>query len=64
MLLNMRQVSTRCYVDWLQGLLAGWCRDQHLDVLAPHPDGHVGVFSTPTEKASCLPLYLIPFFIQ
>lgn len=39
-------------MDWLQALLAGWCRDQGLDVLAPHPDGHVGIFSTPTEKVS------------
>jgi hypothetical protein len=49
-------VSTRCYVDWLQGLLASWCKSQGLEVLAPHPDGHVGIFASPTEKVGLLQL--------
>lgn len=47
------QLSTRCYVDYLQRVLADLCRGNlKLDVHAPHPDGHVGIFASPTEKVS------------
>ncbi len=51
------QISTRCYVSYLQSLLADYVREDLAceGILAPHPDGHVGVFASPTEKASfCL----------
>lgn len=46
------QTPTRCYVEFLQAMLGNYIRDTSAldNVLAPHPDGHVGVFSSPTEK--------------
>ena len=45
------QTPTKCYVDWLQSVLADYIRDQGCEgILAPHPEGHVGVFASPTEK--------------
>lgn len=50
------QTPTKCYVDWLQGILADYVRDQGCEgILAPHPDGHVGVFASPTEKVRSPP---------
>jgi lipoate-protein ligase B len=47
------QVSTRCYVSYLQDILAAYAREKHgLQVLAPHPDDHVGVFANAQEKVS------------
>jgi hypothetical protein len=44
-------MATRCYVDYLQNALASYLReDWGCQVLAPHPDGHVGIFASPTEK--------------
>lgn len=49
------QISTRCYVEYMQRLLASYCSDAGIEgILAPHPDGHVGVFASPTEKVSVL----------
>jgi len=48
--LNAMQTPTRCYVEYLQALLAEYNRDLGLEVYAPHPDGHVGVFPTETSK--------------
>ncbi|KAL7420635.1 hypothetical protein Q5752_004586 [Cryptotrichosporon argae] len=57
--LNAMETPTRCYVEYLQALLADYVREEHdLDVLAPHPDGHVGVFSTPTEKMASIGIHL------
>jgi lipoyl(octanoyl) transferase len=52
------QLSTRCYVDYLQRLLAEYCTEDMAlqNILAPHPDGHVGVFSSPTEKVRSSPV--------
>lgn len=47
------QVSTRCYVSYLQDVLAAFAREKYgLQVLAPHPDQHVGVFANAMEKVS------------
>lgn len=47
------QVTTRCYVSYLQDILASYARERHsLEVLAPHPDDHVGVFANANEKVS------------
>ncbi|EIW68449.1 hypothetical protein TREMEDRAFT_18004, partial [Tremella mesenterica DSM 1558] len=58
--LNVMELSTRCYVDKLQRLLAGYCiNDLNLpDISAPHPDGHVGVFSSPVEKVASIGIHL------
>lgn len=50
---SLNQLSLRCYVDYLQSVLATYISQTlRRDVLAPHPDGHVGVFASPTEKVS------------
>lgn len=48
--LNAMQTPTRCYVEYLQALLGEYNRDLGLEVHAPHPEGHVGVFPTETSK--------------
>jgi len=41
-------------VSYLQDVLAGFAREKYgLQVLAPHPDEHVGVFANAMEKVSC-----------
>ncbi|KAK4684075.1 hypothetical protein P7C73_g6130, partial [Tremellales sp. Uapishka_1] len=44
----------------MEGLLADYVRETHgLDgILAPHPDGHVGVFASPTEKLASIGIHL------
>ena len=45
-------------MDQLQSVLAEVVRSKTgEEVLAPHPDGHVGVFSSPTEKVCTPPRY-------
>ncbi|EKD01525.1 hypothetical protein A1Q2_04086 [Trichosporon asahii var. asahii CBS 8904] len=39
--LNEMNTPTRCYVEYLQALLAEYVRDFGLSVDAPHEDGHV-----------------------
>jgi lipoyl(octanoyl) transferase len=47
----LSQISTRCYVAYVQEVLASYVRETFsIPVHAPHPDGHVGVFASPTEK--------------
>jgi lipoate-protein ligase B len=55
--LNAMQTPTRCYVEYLQALLGEYARDLGLDVHAPHPEGHVGVFPTEMTKVSHKPGY-------
>lgn len=50
--LNEMNTPTRCYVEYLQALLAEYVRDFGLAVDAPHADGHVGVFNGRNEKVS------------
>lgn len=51
--LSSHQIPTRCYVDWVQDILATYVRDHGCEgILAPHPEGHVGVFASETEKVS------------
>ena len=52
--LNAMETPTRCYVEFLQALLAAHLSEDLKipGILAPHPDGHVGVFASPTEKVS------------
>lgn len=50
--LNEMNTPTRCYVEYLQALLAEYVRDFGLSVDAPHEDGHVGVFNGRNEKVS------------
>lgn len=50
--LNAMETPTRCYVEYLQALLGEYATSLGLEVHAPHPDGHVGVFSSTTEKVS------------
>lgn len=50
--LNAMGTPTRCYVEYLQALLLEYARDLGLDVVAPHEDGHVGVFRGRDEKVS------------
>lgn len=50
--LNEMNTPTRCYVEYLQALLAEYVRDFGLKVDAPHEDGHVGVFNGRNEKVS------------
>lgn len=50
--LNEMNTPTRCYVEYLQALLAEYVRDQGVKVDAPHEDGHVGVFNGRNEKVS------------
>ncbi|KIR28243.1 lipoyl(octanoyl) transferase [Cryptococcus deuterogattii 99/473] len=54
------QTPTRCYVEFLQAMLSNYIRDISAldDILAPHPDGHVGVFSSPTEKVASIGIHL------
>ncbi|RXK34740.1 lipoyl(octanoyl) transferase [Tremella mesenterica] len=58
--LNVMELSTRRYVDKLQRLLAEYCtNDLNLpNISAPHPDGHVGVFSSPVEKVASIGIHL------
>ncbi|WWC71330.1 lipoyl(octanoyl) transferase [Kwoniella pini CBS 10737] len=58
--LNVMETSTRCYVEYLQAMLAEYARDDLgiQGVLAPHPEGHVGVFSSPTEKFASIGIHL------
>ncbi|ORY29666.1 hypothetical protein BCR39DRAFT_574722 [Naematelia encephala] len=57
--LNVMETPTRCYVEYLQALLADYVRDQGVkEVLAPHPEGHVGVFTSPTEKIASIGIHL------
>lgn len=43
-------------MDWLQGILKGYTEDIGCQgIMAPHPDGHVGVFASPTEKVRLHP---------
>lgn len=46
------QLSTRCYVEYMQRLLHEYCTDGlGLNrMAAPHKDGHVGVFAGESEK--------------
>ena len=53
----MGQMPTRCYVEYLQTLLADYVRSKGVEgILAPHPEGHVGIFASPTEKVRCSPI--------
>ncbi|WVQ95165.1 lipoyl(octanoyl) transferase [Kwoniella sp. CBS 9459] len=58
--LNVMETPTRCYVEHLQAMLAEYAREDLglQDILAPHPDGHVGVFSSPTEKFASIGIHL------
>ncbi|WWC63557.1 lipoyl(octanoyl) transferase [Kwoniella dejecticola CBS 10117] len=58
--LNVMETPTRCYVEYLQAMLAEYARDDLgiKGVLAPHPEGHVGVFSSPTEKFASIGIHL------
>ncbi|WVR09400.1 lipoyl(octanoyl) transferase [Kwoniella sp. DSM 27419] len=58
--LNVMETPTRCYVEYLQAMLADYARDDmgFEGVLAPHPDGHVGVFASPTEKFASIGIHL------
>ncbi|WVO21376.1 lipoyl(octanoyl) transferase [Cryptococcus decagattii] len=58
--LNVMETPTRCYVEFLQAMLSNYIRDISAldDILAPHPDGHVGVFSSPTEKVASIGIHL------
>ncbi|WVF67589.1 lipoyl(octanoyl) transferase [Kwoniella sp. CBS 6097] len=58
--LNVMETPTRCYVEYLQAMLAEYAREDLglQNVLAPHPDGHVGVFSSPTEKFASIGIHL------
>ncbi|AFR96698.1 lipoyl(octanoyl) transferase [Cryptococcus neoformans C23] len=58
--LNVMETPTRCYVEFLQAMLGNYIRDTSAldNVLAPHPDGHVGVFSSPTEKVASIGIHL------
>ncbi|WVW85361.1 lipoyl(octanoyl) transferase [Kwoniella bestiolae CBS 10118] len=58
--LNVMETPTRCYVEYLQAMLAEYARDDLgiQGVLAPHPEGHVGVFSSPTEKFASIGIHL------
>ncbi|KAK8854581.1 lipoyl(octanoyl) transferase [Kwoniella newhampshirensis] len=59
--LNVMETSTRCYVEYLQAMLGDYVREISAlgdTILAPHPDGHVGVFSSPTEKVSSIGIHL------
>jgi lipoyl(octanoyl) transferase len=48
------QLSTRCYVEYMQRLLGTYCSTTLglPDIAAPHKDGHVGVFAGDAEKVS------------
>lgn len=58
--LNAMETPTRCYVEFLQALLAAHLSEDLKipGILAPHPDGHVGVFSSPTEKVGAVLTWL------
>ncbi|WVO14543.1 lipoyl(octanoyl) transferase [Cryptococcus depauperatus] len=58
--LNVMETPTRCYVEYLQAMLKEYvCDATGLDtILAPHPEGHVGVFSSPTEKVASIGIHL------
>ncbi|WWD19284.1 lipoyl(octanoyl) transferase [Kwoniella shandongensis] len=59
--LNVMETSTRCYVEYLQRMLGDYVRQTSglgETITAPHPDGHVGVFSSPTEKVSSIGIHL------
>ncbi|TXT08861.1 hypothetical protein VHUM_02989 [Vanrija humicola] len=56
--LNAMETPTRCYVEYLQALLGEYATSLGLDVHAPHPDGHVGVFSSTTEKVASIGIHL------
>ncbi|OCF32662.1 lipoyl(octanoyl) transferase [Kwoniella heveanensis CBS 569] len=58
--LNVMETPTRCYVEYLQAMLAEYAREDLglQNVLAPHPDGHVGVFASPTEKFASIGIHL------
>ncbi|WVQ68509.1 lipoyl(octanoyl) transferase [Kwoniella botswanensis] len=58
--LNVMETPTRCYVEYLQAMLAEYAKDDLgiQGVLAPHPEGHVGVFSSPTEKFASIGIHL------
>ncbi|WRT68635.1 lipoyl(octanoyl) transferase [Kwoniella shivajii] len=58
--LNVMETPTRCYVEYLQAMLAEYARDDLgiKNVSAPHPDGHVGVFSSPIEKFASIGIHL------
>ncbi|WWC90463.1 lipoyl(octanoyl) transferase [Kwoniella dendrophila CBS 6074] len=58
--LNVMETSTRCYVEYLQAMLAEYARDDLgiKNVLAPHPDGHVGCFASPNEKFASIGIHL------
>ncbi|WVQ79679.1 lipoyl(octanoyl) transferase [Cryptococcus sp. DSM 104549] len=58
--LNVMETPTRCYVEFLQAMLGDYVRETSgLDgILAPHPEGHVGVFSSPTEKVASIGIHL------
>lgn len=46
------QLSTRCYVEYMQRLLGTYCSSTLglQGIAAPHKDGHVGVFAGDAEK--------------
>ncbi|ORX38294.1 hypothetical protein BD324DRAFT_578278 [Kockovaella imperatae] len=57
--LNAMEMPTRCYVDYLQSLLADYVRSKGIEgVVAPHPEGHVGIFASPTEKVGSIGIHL------
>ncbi|TYJ53146.1 lipoyl(octanoyl) transferase [Cryptococcus floricola] len=58
--LNVMETPTRCYVEYMQAMLGDYVRDASRldDIYAPHPDGHVGVFSSPTEKIASIGIHL------
>ncbi|CAK9785379.1 lipoyltransferase [Cutaneotrichosporon oleaginosum] len=49
---------TRCYVEYLQSLLREYAEDLGLPVVAPHEDGHVGVFHGRDEKLASIGIHL------
>lgn len=50
--LNAMGTPTRCYVEYLQSLLREYCESLGANVVAPHEDGHVGVFKGRDLKVS------------
>lgn len=56
--LNAMGTPTRCYVEYLQALLKNYCEDLGADVVAPHADGHVGVFRGRGEKVASIGIHL------
>ena len=62
--LNNMATPTRCYVDHLQSILHTYIRSElglenaNPPILAPHPEGHIGVFAGENEKVASIGIHL------